>query len=171
MSRVLAPSTTCPPIGQKATANAFDAVAVSVRLMLGLTLPRFLAVGCLGLGSDALAFSACSAAGAGDAVARLVSLSLATLLTWRLNRRFTFEASGRRAHAEGVRYATVALCAQGLNLALFLVLRDLAPTMPPLLAIAVSAVLAAGFSFTGQSLLTFRARLAGAAPTFSGIGQ
>ena len=168
MSRVLAPNTTCPPVAQHAVARAGDALTASVRLMLGLTLPRFLAVGSLGLGSDALVFSACSAAGAGDAVARIVSLSLATMLTWRLNRRFTFEASGRQPHSEAARYAAVALCAQAFNLVVFLALRGLAPAVPALLASAFSAVLAAGFSFTGQSLLTFRARLAGTAPKLSG---
>jgi putative flippase GtrA len=155
-------------VAQHAVGRAGDALKALVRLTLGFTLPRFLAVGCLGLGSDALVFSGCSAAGASDALARIVSLSIATLLTWRLNRRFTFEASGRRPHSEAARYAAVALCAQGFNLVVFLALRGLAPAMPALLAIVLSAVLAASFSFTGQSLLTFRARLAGTAPTLSG---
>jgi putative flippase GtrA len=104
-------------------------------------------------------FSLCSAAGASDAAARLVSLAIATVVTWRLNRRFTFNPSGRGNHAEALRYAVVALCAQGFNLAVFLAIRALIPALPALGALGVSAVLATGFSFTGQSLVTFRARL------------
>jgi putative flippase GtrA len=134
-----------------------------------LTLPRFLAVGCVGLTADALVFSACSAAGSPDALARIASLAVATVLTWRLNRRFTFRSSGRAAHAEAARYVGVALCAVGLNLALFLTLRTLAPALPALVALFTSAVFAAGFSFAGQSLVTFRSGLAGTAPISSGI--
>jgi putative flippase GtrA len=140
-----------------------------IRHALGLSLPRFLAVGCVGLTLDAAVFSVFSAAGSPDALARTVSLAAATLLTWRLNRRFTFGSSGRAAHAEATRYVCVALGAQGFNLALFLALRSLAPALPPLLALLTSAVFAAGASFAGQSLLTFRSRLAGAAPATSGI--
>lgn len=142
---------------------------VLIRRCLALSLPRFLAVGCIGLSSDAAVFSLCSAAGASDAAARLVSLSIGTFVTWQLNRRFTFRASGRRAHAEGLRYAAVALCAQGFNLAVFLGLRSLVPALPALGALGASAVLAAGFSFTGQSLVTFRSRLSQAAPVSFGV--
>jgi putative flippase GtrA len=55
-----------------------------------------------------------------------------------------------------LRYAAVALCAQGFNLAVFLGIRLLAPTLPPLGALGVSAILATGFSFTGQTLVTFQ---------------
>jgi putative flippase GtrA len=134
-----------------------------------MSLPRFLVVGSVGLTVDALVFSACSASGSPDALARIVSLAVATILTWRLNRRFTFRSSGRAAHAEAVRYVCVALCAVGLNLAVFLTLRSLAPALPALLALFTSAVFAAGFSFAGQSLVTFRSRLGGTAPISSGI--
>jgi hypothetical protein len=84
-------------------------------------------------------FSLCSAAGASDAAARLVSLAIATVVTWRLNRRFTFNPSGRGNHAEALRYAVVALCAQGFNLAVFLAIRALIPALPALGALGVSA--------------------------------
>ena len=169
MSSVLAPSTSLAPRGGTPALGSRLAVPPLARRVLALSLPRFLAVGCVGLTADATVFSAFSAAGSPDALARLASLAAATLLTWRLNRRFTFQSSGRRAHAEAARYVGVALCAVGLNLALFLTLRALAPSLPALLALFTSAVFAAGFSFAGQSLVTFRSRLVGTAPTPSGI--
>lgn len=128
------------------------------RRLVGQTLPRFFAVGALGFSVDALVFAAFAGAGASDWSARALSLAAATLLTWRLNRRFTFRPSGRRADAEAVRYGAVAFCAQGLNYGLFLLLRAAMPALSPLFALAVSAGSAAGFSFAGQSLLTFRPR-------------
>ena len=122
-------------------------------------LPRFGAIGAVGLATDALVFSLLSGSGFADAAARALSLAVATCVTWRLNRRFTFGASGRRTHAEALRYVAVALCAQGFNYALFLSLRALAPEVPALLTLTVSAASAAAFSFAGQSIVAFRSPL------------
>lgn len=133
-------------------------LGVALSRALSFRLPRFLAVGCVGLASDALIFSILSAAGASDALARLVSLAGATIVTWRLNRRFTFAASGRRMHAEGLHYALVALFVQGFNYAFFLALRSLVPALPALAALAFCAVVVAALSFAAQALVTFRSR-------------
>lgn len=168
VSSVLAPSTAEPPRATEfANAVAGRAKAAAGRL-LGLSLPRFLAVGCIGLTTDVTMFSLASAGGVSDALARSASLAIATLVTWRLNRRFTFAASGRRAPAEVARYVAVALGAQGFNLALFLAIRSFAPALPALLALGASGAMAAVASFAGQSLITFRGRLSGAAPAFFG---
>ena len=52
-------------------------------------------------------------------LARLVSLALATLVTWRLNRALTFDRSGRRTGEEAMRYAAVAASAQAVSYAVF----------------------------------------------------
>src|SRR3954470_3097600 len=88
-----------------------------------VSIARFLLVGLVGLASDATTYSVCAAWGFGDAIARAVSLGLATAVTWRLNRAFTFGASRRSPGAEGTRYALVALGAQGANYLIFLGLR------------------------------------------------
>lgn len=119
------------------------------------TAARFLAVGGAGLAVDASLFAAASGAGAADWSARAVSLGLATVVTWRLNRRFTFGASRGSAAAEGARYALVAAGAQGFNYALFLGLRAGAPWLPALGALVASAAAAAAFSFCGQRFFTF----------------
>jgi putative flippase GtrA len=116
---------------------------------------RFLAVGGVGLAVDAALYSSASRCGAADWSARALSLALATLVTWRLNRRFTFGASAGSAAAEGARYALVAAGAQGFNYALFLGLRAATPWLPALGALLLSAVAAAAFSFCGQRFFTF----------------
>ena len=136
----------------------------ALRRLLGARLVRFLGVGCGGLAADAACYTALAAGGAPDALARALSLAVATLVTWRLNRRFTFPESGRHPGHEALRYAGVALCAQGFNYGLFLGLRAAMPQAWPLACLLVSAVSAAAFSFVGQSLVTFASPLRGARP-------
>ena len=117
----------------------------------------FLCVGLVGLGVDASLFSCLHASGASRALARAVSLAAATGVTWRLNRRFTFAATGRLARAELGRYALVTLVAQGTSYGTFLALSQIAPSAPPLALLVTGAALATGLSFAGQRLFTFRA--------------
>ena len=124
-----------------------------------LNIVRFITVGMIGLTADATIFSLASYRGLEDALARALSLGAATILTWRLNRRFTFGNSARRQTFEGSCYTAVALCAQGLNYAAFLALRTLLPEMPALFALFCGAAIAAGFSYTGQRFFTFRGRI------------
>jgi putative flippase GtrA len=124
---------------------------------------RFLAVGLGGLATDSLVFLLLHGEGAGKPTARAVSLICATLVTWTLNRLFTFAASGRSRRAELGRYGLVALGAQGFNYVLFLSLCAMAPHVPPIAFLLVSAVCATAFSYTGQRLFTFNAAPARAA--------
>jgi putative flippase GtrA len=117
---------------------------------------RFLAVGVLGLTVDALLFSILHGAGLSRAAGRALSLAAATAVTWRLNRRFTFAATGRRQRAELGRYAAVVLGAQGISYATFLAISWAAPHIHALVALVCGAVVATAFSFTGQRFFTFR---------------
>lgn len=137
------------------------ALPETLRRLLGARLVRFLLVGCGGLAADAACYTALAAGGASDALGRALSLALATFVTWRLNRRFTFAGSGRDPGREALRYAGVALCAQGVNYGLFLALRAALPQALPLACLLVSAAAAAMFSFAGQSLVTFASPLRG----------
>jgi putative flippase GtrA len=116
---------------------------------------RFLSVGLVGLGVDAGLFASLFAEGAGAPVGRAVSLALATIVTWWLNRQVTFAPSGRSALNEALRYAMVAVLAQGFNYVSFLFLLQITQTSRPLLCLVASAVMTAAFSFTGQSLFAF----------------
>jgi putative flippase GtrA len=116
---------------------------------------RFSLVGALGLAVDAGLFALLVHHGAGEYGARALSLAVATLVTWNLNRRFTFAASGRGRSGELARYALVALSAQGLNYLVFVLLRGAVPALPALGALLCGAGAAALFSFTGQRFFTF----------------
>lgn len=116
----------------------------------------FLGVGAAGLAVDAALFGMLHDAGLLPAVSRAVSLALASLVTFGLNRRFTFAGSGRRARHDLVRYIGVTVVAQGFSYGLFLGLLAASPTPPPLVALLVGAGAVALLSFAGQRLFTFR---------------
>lgn len=126
-----------------------------LRPLLRLPIVRFLMVGMLGLCTDSAVFSLLHWHDLPDALARMASLGLATFVTWQLNRRFTFGASGRSRLVESSRYTAVAMMAQGLNFGLFLALRAWQPDWPALVSLLASAALAATLSFTGQRFFTF----------------
>lgn len=130
-------------------------VLAALQWLAGLKLARFLTVGCFGLATDAGLFSLLADAGHADFLARAVSLGCATFVTWRLNRAFTFEPSGRHSGAESARYASVALGSQLFSYSVFLLLRAVAPDWPALIALLAGAVLAAAVSFLGQRFFTF----------------
>ena len=142
-----------------------DPLAGRIGRLVRRGLPRFLFVGSVGLALDAGLFATLAASGAPEAIARAASLLLATGLTWFLNRRLTFAESGRTRPREAMRYGLVALGAQGLNWGVFLGIRSAAPDVRPLAVLVACAGLAAIFSFTGHSVLTFGTpeRIAGVA--------
>lgn len=156
-----------PPLPKTFPADAFRNFPgigdMAARMALGLSFARFLAVGGAGFTLDAGLFTLFSHAGFADAAARAASLAAATLLTWQLNRRFTFAGSGRRQREELARYVLVTLTAQGMNYALFLLLRHVVPTLPAMAALLAGAAVAALLSFSGQRLFTFAPAAARAA--------
>jgi putative flippase GtrA len=116
---------------------------------------RFLAVGGIGLATDLGTFTIIAALGPHPLIARLGSLAIATMVTWRLNRALTFDPSGRRQHEEAMRYAIVTAVAQGTSYAIFaaLVLTVLAAL--PQIAIVIGAAIGALLSYNGHRLLSF----------------
>src|SRR5215813_806427 len=80
---------------------------------------RFIAVGCIGLAADLCVFTLIAAYIPYPLAVRLISLAVATLVTWRLNRAITFARSHRAQHEEAVRYAIVTAVAQGTSYAVF----------------------------------------------------
>jgi putative flippase GtrA len=117
---------------------------------------RFLGVGGLGLVTDLGIFTLIVAYHPQPLLARLISLAIATIVTWRLNRALTFGRSGRRTTEEAVRYALVAASAQAVSYTLFVILVVTAFGAAPQLAVLVGAASAALFSYGGQALFTFR---------------
>lgn len=129
------------------------------RLLEALPRPiRFLGVGGLGLVTDLAVFTAVIERGVPPLAARLVSLAVATLITWRLNRALTFDHSGRRPANEAMRYATVAAAAQAISYAIFAVLVVTVFRTVPQLAVLFGAAAGAILSYSGQALFAFRPR-------------
>lgn len=119
-------------------------------------LVRFLGVGGVGLITDLAVFTAVIEHGVPPLSARLISLAVATLIAWRLNRALTFDHSGRRPADEALRYATVAAAAQAVSYAVFaaLVVTVLRPI--PQLAVLCGAAAGAVVSYSGQAMFAFR---------------
>lgn len=140
----------------EAYSSAKDEPELIRRLTQRLPRPlRFLGVGSIGLLTDLGTFTIIAAFGPHALIARLGSLGIATLVTWRLNRALTFDGSGRRQHDEAMRYAFVTIIAQGTSYAIFaaLVLTVLA-TLPQV-AILIGAAIGAVLSYKGHHLLSF----------------
>ena len=117
---------------------------------------RFLGVGGLGLITDLAVFTLIIAHGPRPLLARLVSLAMATLVTWRLNRAPTFDRSGRHSADEAMRYAAVAASAQAIGYAVLAnrVVTALATMLQ--LAVMIGATCGALVSYSGQALFAFR---------------
>jgi putative flippase GtrA len=116
---------------------------------------RFLAVGCIGLLTDLCAFTAILAYAPHPLAVRVVSLALATLVTWRLNRALTFAPSARAQHHEAMRYAIVTALSQGTSYAVFAALVLALPGRLPQLALLIGAAIGAFVSYHGHRLFAF----------------
>ena len=120
------------------------------------TFLRFALVGGTGFAVDALVLSLLHyVLGLDPFSARVVSMSAATFTTWRLNRVHTFGASNRSQTHEGMRYATVAVLAAGLNYGVYALALLLWRGMPPIAALVLGAGSAMAFSYAGYSRVVF----------------
>jgi putative flippase GtrA len=119
---------------------------------------RILGVGGLGLITDLAIFTLVIAHGLNPLGARLISLALATLVTWRLNRALTFDRSGRRTADEVMRYAAVVTAAQAVSYGVFAVLVVTLLAAAPQFAVIAGAAAGALLSYSGQALFAFRPR-------------
>jgi len=119
---------------------------------------RFLAVGSMGLLTDLSVFTILIGDGTHPLSARVVSLAIATLVTWRLNRIVTFDPSGRPQAEEALRYGLVTVTAQGTNYAVFASLVVTALATFPQGAVLAGALAGAGLSYGGHRMFSFARR-------------
>ena len=126
---------------------------LQARLPRGLA--SFLAVGVAGLLAHTGVFTALFHLGLDRTAAWTGGLFAGTLLTWSLNRRHTFAATGRRAEAEMARYAAVTLVAQGTSFLTFHTGCALMPAVVPALHLICGSAVGAVFSYAGQRFFTF----------------
>jgi putative flippase GtrA len=128
---------------------------------------RFVVVGGLGLATDLCVFTLIATYGHHPLLVRLVSLTIATVVTWRLNRALTFDRSGRLQADEALRYAAVTAIAQGTSYAVFAVLVLSVLVAFPQAALLCGAAIGAVVSYNGHRLFAFaprRARSTSTAP-------
>jgi putative flippase GtrA len=116
---------------------------------------RFLAVGSIGLLTDLAVLSLLLAFGLHPLIARLISITLATFVTWRLNRVFTFDRSDRHQGEEAVRYGLVTVAAQATSYAIFAALTMSIAAHQPQAALAIGAAIVALMSYTGHRWFAF----------------
>ncbi len=117
---------------------------------------RFVVVGGTGFAVDAILLKTIMVAGlAGPLAARIFSLALAGLLTWQLNRNFTFAPSGDSQLSEAARYGSVVVAASLVNYTIYAGLMLAVPALEPLVALVVSSVSAMGFSYIGYERFVF----------------
>lgn len=143
------------------TRQTKEAVAPSRLRTLIARIPRalrFLGVGALGLVTDIVLFTALAWQGMHPLLAGFLALVAATVLTWRLNRAFTFERSGRHQGEEAMRYAAVTAVAQGTSYVVFAILVITALAALPQAAIIAGAAAGALISYNGHRLFAFAPR-------------
>jgi putative flippase GtrA len=116
---------------------------------------RFLMVGGVGLAANIILFTIILLQGVHPLLAGLFALAAATVLTWRLNRAFTFDCTGRAQREEAMRYAAVTAVAQSTSYAVFAVLVSTALTALPQAAIVLGAAVGALVSYNGHRLFAF----------------
>jgi putative flippase GtrA len=158
--------------GETAGLTGEDTPSVGLRQLRALIarVPRplrFLSVGALGLATDIVLFTILLWLGLGPLVAGFLALVAATVLTWRLNRAFTFESSGRHQGEEAVRYALVTAVAQGTSYGVFALLVTTLLAALPQAAIIGGAAAGALISYNGQRLFAFAPRQPAPSPVQS----
>lgn len=116
---------------------------------------RFLMVGGAGLATNVILFTIVLMQGVHPLLAGFLALVAATALTWRLNRAFTFDCTGRAQREEAIRYAAVTAAAQSTSYAVFAALASTALMALPQAAIIVGAAVGALVSYNGHRLFAF----------------
>jgi putative flippase GtrA len=112
-------------------------------------------VGSAGLSLHLVAFTLLLMQGISPLLAGLLALVAATVLTWRLNRAFTFERSGRRQREEALRYALVTAVAQSTSYGVFALFVSTALAALPQAAVLLGAAAGALISYNGHRLFAF----------------
>jgi putative flippase GtrA len=119
---------------------------------------RFMGVGMLGLTTDMLVFTLISLYEPRPLLVRLVSISCATFVTWRLNRALTFDRTGRHQGHEALRYGAVTATAQTMSYTVFAILVLTWLDWFPQAAMLCGAAAGALIAYNGHRLFAFAPR-------------
>lgn len=117
---------------------------------------RFITVGGTGFAVDAAVLKMLLISGlTGPFSARIFSIALAGLVTWQLNRNFTFAPSGDSQLNEAARYGSVVAISSSINYVIYAGLLLAIPSLEPLLALVAASIGAMVFSFVGYDRFVF----------------
>jgi putative flippase GtrA len=89
-------------------------------------------------------------------LARVISISIATVAGWLAHRRFTFNMQTSPTVAEFVRYAGVVWVAAVFNYAVFVAILWWRPMLEPLIALAAAAIAAMVIAYLGMRFAAFK---------------
>ncbi|MDX3925650.1 MAG: GtrA family protein [Shinella sp.] len=120
---------------------------------------RFAVIGSLGFLFEAIGIALLSSTGLlGAGTARLVTFPLAVVLTWLLNRSWTFRSTDKRRIQQLLTYGGVQAAGGLANLGVYLLVLRLTQGMPHNFFPALCAGSAAGLllTFAGSKTLCFR---------------
>jgi putative flippase GtrA len=117
---------------------------------------KFAIVGALGFGVDYSCLRLFMWAGLGALIGRALSIPIANVFTWLLNRSWSFGRSQLPWYRELFNYALVAGLAALVNYCSFAAIVSLVPDISPLIATAVATAISMLFSFAGFGNFVFR---------------
>lgn len=89
-------------------------------------------------------------------IARLMSIAVAMVVSWLINRTITFAMPGPPRVAEFLRFAAVAWMSSVLNYAVFIAILFTRPQTFPAIAIAAATAVAMTVSYLGMRVAVFR---------------
>lgn len=88
--------------------------------------------------------------------ARLVSIAIAMVASWLINRTVTFAVRSRPTLAEFARFAAVSWLAQAVNYAVFAAILLVRPQTPPVTALVAASLVAMVVAYAGFRFGVFR---------------
>ena len=91
-------------------------------------------------------------------IARLLSITVAMIVSFLINRAVTFAVPGRPRFIEFLRFAAVAWMSSGLNYILFATVMLAAPGTWPVLAILLATAISMFASYMGMRMAVFHRR-------------
>ena len=117
----------------------------------------FLTAGLSALALDAAVLLALTDwAGLSPYLARIISISLAMVVSWQINRRITFAVRAPPTLHEFTRFAAVSWSAQAVNYAAFAALITWLPALWPVWALIAASALAMFVSYAGFRFKVFK---------------
>ncbi len=116
---------------------------------------KFAVTGCVGFGVDSVLLYALLHVGFGPYVARAVSIPVAMLTTWIINRNWSFEASNKSWYVELAKYAGVAGFAAFINYGVYALALQFIEGITPFWALVLASAIAMFVSYFGYGRMVF----------------